>query len=115
MRNDLKRHMGQRIRLARKDAQMTQSDLAAAIDKSVETISNAERGHTAVGLQTLEKLSRVLKVEPSFFLQEFGRTRQRKARVASLTSELDLVASRMKENQLRMLLEIARLIERSET
>lgn len=110
---DLKTHVGNRISLARKEARMTQAELASAIGKSVETVSNAERGQTAVAIQTLEGFARALGVEPSFFVQEFGRSRRKKGQEISLLAELDFLASRLDRKQLQMLVDIARIVERS--
>ena len=50
-------HVGKRIKQLREAAQLTQSDLAALTLKSVETISNFERGKTAPSLNTLYNLA----------------------------------------------------------
>jgi transcriptional regulator with XRE-family HTH domain len=65
---DLKTYIGIRVRRARQDVAMTQEELASKIDRSVETISNIERGHTYTGLETLSEIGRVLNVPlVSFF------------------------------------------------
>jgi transcriptional regulator with XRE-family HTH domain len=55
-------HVGKRIKQLREAAQLTQSDLASLTLKSVETISNFERGKTAPSLNTLDSLAKHLGV-----------------------------------------------------
>lgn len=49
--------VGNRIKQLREAAQLTQSDLASLMLKSVETISNFERGKTTPSLNTLDNLA----------------------------------------------------------
>lgn len=65
MKDDFKRLVGKRIREARKAKGLTQEDLAALIDKTVETVSNMERGVKLPGLATLDGLRKVLDVKLS--------------------------------------------------
>ena len=65
MKDDFKRLIGKRVREARKAKGLTQEDLAALIDKTVETVSNIERGVKLPGLATLEDLRKVLDVKLS--------------------------------------------------
>lgn len=62
MAQNLKQNIGSRIKLARKQKGMTQAELAAAIDKAFETISNLERGKTAPNFLTLWDISKVVGV-----------------------------------------------------
>ncbi|MGE0119907.1 MAG: helix-turn-helix domain-containing protein [Dongiaceae bacterium] len=61
MISDLKRKIGTRVRIARRHRAMTQEDLAEAIDRTVETVSNIERGRTLPSIDTLEQLGRHLR------------------------------------------------------
>ena len=65
MKDDFKRLVGKRIREARKAKGLSQEDLAALIDKTVETVSNMERGIKLTGLATLEDVRKVLVVKLS--------------------------------------------------
>ena len=65
MKNNLKKLIGKRVREARKNKGLTQDDLAALIDKTVETISNIERGVKLTGLATWEDIRKVLGVKLS--------------------------------------------------
>jgi transcriptional regulator with XRE-family HTH domain len=55
--------LGQRIRQLREARGLTQAELAGLILKSVETISNFERGKTLPSVLTLTALSRHLHIE----------------------------------------------------
>jgi transcriptional regulator with XRE-family HTH domain len=57
---DLKSHIGIRVRSARRRSGLTQERLAEVVAKTVETISNIERGHTLTGLGTLERIAKAL-------------------------------------------------------
>jgi transcriptional regulator with XRE-family HTH domain len=59
---DLKTHIGLRVKAARTDKGLTQDQLAAALGKAVETISNIERGQALTGLATLERIAVLLDV-----------------------------------------------------
>ncbi|MEP0941988.1 MAG: helix-turn-helix transcriptional regulator [Rhizobiaceae bacterium] len=62
MAQNLKQNIGSRVKLARKQKGMTQAELAAAIDKAFETVSNIERGKTAPNFLTLWDISLVVGV-----------------------------------------------------
>jgi transcriptional regulator with XRE-family HTH domain len=57
---NLKIQFGKRLRRIRRQADLTQEQLAANIGISVEFLSNMERGINAPSFETLEKLSRNL-------------------------------------------------------
>ncbi len=65
MKNNFKKLIGKRVREARKDKGLTQEELATLIDKTVETVSNIERGIKLPGLATLEDIRKVLDVKLS--------------------------------------------------
>ena len=65
MKNNFKKLIGKRVREARKNKGLTQEDLAALIDKTVETVSNIERGVKLPGLATLEDIRKALGVKLS--------------------------------------------------
>lgn len=65
MSDDFKRIVGKRIYKARKEAGYTQEQLAEIIDKTVETVSNIERGIKLPGLATLEDIRKALDVKLS--------------------------------------------------
>lgn len=81
MTKELKRRVGLQVRAARLHAGMTQERVAELIDRTVESVSNIERGRTLPTLQTLELLSRHLGIPlREFFSEETeldGRSRRR--------------------------------------
>ncbi len=54
---------------------MTQEQLAGHIGRTVETISNIERGKTAPSLETVEKLSEALRIPMEEFFNDLGAHR----------------------------------------
>lgn len=62
-------HVGERIRLARKQAGMTQAQLASALGESQPTVSYVER-KSWVRRSVLEKYAQALGRPLSYFLQE---------------------------------------------
>lgn len=61
--------LGQRIKELRERAQLTQVDLARLALKSVETISNFERGKTIPSVRTLGELARHMDCELADFFK----------------------------------------------
>jgi len=59
----LQKKLGQRIADLRRSKELTQEQLAEAVDCSVEFISLVERGVNAPSVAGLEKFAKVLKVE----------------------------------------------------
>jgi len=70
MPTDLKRLIGERLRAIRIARGLTQEDVAGLIDRSVETVSNLERGQVLPSLENLAALSRRLGVELTELLSE---------------------------------------------
>jgi|GEM_PF-3583320 len=58
---------GKRVRKLRKARGLTQENLAEKIGKTVDTVSNIERGFTSTPIPTMELIAEALEVE----LQEF--------------------------------------------
>ena len=65
MKKDLAKLLGSRVKEARKYKGLTQEDLEELIDKTVETVSNIERGVKAPSLNTIYDISKALKVKLS--------------------------------------------------
>lgn len=68
----LKEQFGKRLQQLRTEAGLTQEQLAAKIDLSIESISNIERGIHGPKFENLEKIAKVLKV-PVKEMFEFGK------------------------------------------
>ena len=87
MYEHLKRNLGLRVKAIRQHQGMTQPQLAEAIDKSFETISNIERGRTAPGFTTLAEIARVLGVPMREFSEpEDADTTDARQRLMAISS-----------------------------
>ena len=60
--------LGKKIKLARVEMDMTQSDLAQSTNIMQKSISRYETGQSLPTLETLEKIAKVLKKPFSYFL-----------------------------------------------
>jgi len=67
---DLKKLIGQRIRERRKQLGLTQEELAERLGVSWSAVSKWEIGDRRPSDKLLQKLAKVLKVSPSYFLEE---------------------------------------------
>lgn len=65
--NEIDAHIGRRIQLRRKDLNMTQAALAAAIGTSNYQLAKYERGMNRVGASRLQEIAEVLQVHASWF------------------------------------------------
>lgn len=70
MEPDLKRSLGARVRAARRRRGLTQEQLAELVGRTVEAVSNIERGTSLPSLATVERLSRYLEVPIVEFFEE---------------------------------------------
>jgi transcriptional regulator with XRE-family HTH domain len=68
MENALKNHIAATIHSARKSMGLTQEELAALINRTPESLSNIERGHSIPTIETLYDLASVLKLDISSLL-----------------------------------------------
>lgn len=66
----VRRTIGENIRRARRQAHLTQEQLAERADLHPVYISQIERGTKAVSVETLWKLSKALRVPMTTFLRE---------------------------------------------
>lgn len=62
--SDLKKLLGKKIQLIRKSRNLTQEKLAELIDIETPSLSYLETGKYSPSIETLQKLSEVLKVQP---------------------------------------------------
>lgn len=67
---NLQKHLGARVRRARRAANLTQEQLAERLDKSVRTVSNIESGNVLIGLDTLNDISSLLNLPIGYFFEE---------------------------------------------
>lgn len=65
-------YVGQRIRLRRKLAKLSQSELGAKIGVTFQQVQKYENGKNRVGASRLQQIADVLGVSPSFFFESSG-------------------------------------------
>jgi len=68
--NNIGKQVGTKIKALRERRNLTQRQLANMLGRSVETISNFERGSVVTGLITLEKLGQIFEVPIRDFFDE---------------------------------------------
>ncbi len=64
--------LGKRIRVARVEADFTQTELARKMDAKQKSISRYETGDSVPSVETLVKLAKVLKKLTTYFLDELA-------------------------------------------
>jgi transcriptional regulator with XRE-family HTH domain len=64
--------LGKRIRLARVEADLTQTQLARKMDAKQKSISRYETGASVPSVETLVRLAKVLKKPTTFFLDDLA-------------------------------------------
>lgn len=84
----MKEFIGALIRSERKKKEMTQEDLAAKVNLSVQAISNLERGETLPNLQSLVSLSEALGIPIQNFFKNTKSSPIRNKKEAELISLL---------------------------
>lgn len=61
--DEFRRRFGLRVQTLRKHSQLTQEDLAEKIDRSVDTVSNVERGFSSPRIETAYRIAEALGVD----------------------------------------------------
>lgn len=102
MTENLKRSVGLRVRAARKRTGLSQENLAAAISRTSESISNIERGQQLPNLETLSELARVLGVPLAEFFEGIGEERAIPRERAELEMKLREIARSLDDRDLRI-------------
>jgi transcriptional regulator with XRE-family HTH domain len=62
--------LGERIKIARQAANLTQLELGDLIGRDSRTISSYEAGRVEIGILMFRKLCHYLKIPPSLFLED---------------------------------------------
>ena len=111
---DIKRKVGIRIRAVRKQHGLTQEDLAARLERSVEAVSNLERGKSLPGFETLERLSGILDVPIGDFFEfrNGGEGGKEDPQRQELLSSLMRIARRLETGDLAVALEQTKALAR---
>ena len=101
MNTDLKSIIGARVKAARRAVGLTQAVLAERIDRTVETVSNIERGRSLPPLGILDKIAGLTNCPLSSLVEiptEDGRMSER----ASLEMQLIATGRNLTVEQLRI-------------
>lgn len=97
-RDPIDTYVGQRLRLRRTMAGMSQERLGEAIGVSFQMVQKYERGDCRVGASRLMKISSALNVPVSFFFEGFAGARPDSALVAEDKNMLDEKVFQSKES-----------------
>lgn len=82
----------------RKQRSLTQADLSELIDRSVDAISNIERGKSLPSYEFMAELSKVLHIDPSMMFSSDTRDLSRQKH--KLLAQLSAVAGQLDEKDL---------------
>jgi transcriptional regulator with XRE-family HTH domain len=109
MGDQLKRKIGLRVKSARTEKGMTQAQLAEAIDKAFETISNIERGKTAPNFSTLEDIAKVLGLPMrDFFDAELADGSEHRQ---DLLMQVNSLVAKMTDSDLALLVKLGQVVQ----
>ncbi len=95
--------LGERIRKARKQKNLTQEQLAEACDLSTAHIGHIERGTRALSIESLITISEVLNVSTDYLLLDVSNSADRK--LSSILNAIDNVTND-KHNRLYSVIKI---------
>lgn len=110
MSQTLRNLLGGRLRALREAKGLTQQQLSDLLGKSIETISNFERGKTLPSLVTLEQMARVLKVSMSDFFD--SKRVVTPSPTSGLVNRLENAANILPKEDVELLAEVAAVLER---
>lgn len=68
-REEIKKEIGRRVKIARKKAGLTQQEFAERLDVSRSTVANWERGVRIFEFEDLPRISNVLNIAPAYFIE----------------------------------------------
>ena len=106
MADDLKFYLGAKVREARRAQGLTQEQLAELIEKTVETVSNIERGHTFAGLKTLERIAQCLETPLQDFFESFEERRHLSRERLDIEMEIQGLVRGLSDDDMHSALEL---------
>ena len=110
---ELERAIGARVKLARTKMKITQEQLAEKVEKSVETISNIERGLVLPAIDTLLQIASALQVDITNLIGDSkytGLSKHRSQKRIELEARLQSITSSMNDYKLEMFVKIGGII-----
>ncbi len=101
---DLKRLIGLKVQAARARKKWTQEQVAAAIDRTPESVSNIERGRNLPTLETLSRIAHTLGVPLRDFFDDQGEFRGRNQRRIALELKIRELVRELRDDDLEIAL-----------
>jgi len=101
---DTKNAVGAKIKALRKEQNLTQPKLAEKIERSVDTLSNLERGISLPNFETLERLSAALNVPVRDFFPASAEEEKDPKR-AAIFARLNSIARTLPNSHLEVAVE----------
>lgn len=98
--------IGKKIKIARREKGLTQEELAEELDVSVSFISQVETGKKRFNLSRISEISEILEKPVGYFIDGYEGINSDKEEIICLLKKMD-------EKQLKMVLEIVRILERA--
>jgi len=98
----LKQYIGSQVSLARRRAKLTQEQVAEQIQRTVEAVSNIERGKSLPTLVTLTRLAKVLKIPLRDFFPDEQYDTGKSAKRIKLEQQLALIGADLSDTDLEL-------------
>lgn len=91
--SDIKKLLGKKIKQLRKDKDLTQEKLAELINIEIPSLSNIETGKYSPSVETLQKLSEVLNVEPweLYYFNNVSQEKMKKYVMSKIDNNFELL------------------------
>ncbi|MGF7174346.1 helix-turn-helix domain-containing protein [Azospirillum doebereinerae] len=109
---DIKNHIGARVKAARQRKGLTQEQLAEAVDKAVETISNIERGAMLTGIDTLQRIGTVLVVPMTYFFEGIEDIQHLSRARLEVELQLQAIGKRLPMRELYLAISLLEALEK---
>jgi len=103
---DVRQHVGIKVKAARRRLGLTQAQLAEAVDKTLETISNIERGDSRTSIETLQLISERLKVPLAEIFRGPEKARLNDRRGVELEQKLELLLQSLPDQDTDLALDL---------
>lgn len=107
MRMELNRYIGLKAQEARRRRGLSQAQVAERIGKSIDTVSNLERGFTWPALQTLAAYAEAVECSVAEFFQGYGEAPDAATRMR-LEAEVRLAFGELTDRELMVVLHLAK-------
>ena len=107
---DVKQHVGIKVKARRQRLGLTQAQLAEAVDKTVETISNIERGDSLTSVETLQLISERLQVPLAEFFEGLEKARPNGRRRVELEQKMGLLLQSLPDQDAELALDLIKIL-----